>query len=148
MTLESSEFLNNQPIPPRYTCDGANINPPLTITETPPGSESLVLIMEDPDAPGETWVHWTAWDINPLVAEIPEDSVPEGSTEGTTSFGNIGYGGPCPHTGTHHYIFKLYALDTLLGLSSDSGKEEVLSAIEGHIVEEAEPLIGLYTKQK
>lgn len=148
MNLESSAFFHNQNIPPRYTCDGSNINPPLTIMEPAPGSESLVLLMEDPDVPGsDPWVHWLAWDIDPLVAEIQEDSTPEGSTEGVTSFETTGYSGPCPSTGTHRYIFKLYALDTLLGLASDSAKDEVLSAMEGHVLDEAEPFIGLYSRE-
>lgn len=148
MTLESSAFFNNQQIPSRYTCDGEDISPPLTIAEPPPGTESLVLVVDDPDAPGDTWTHWIAWDIDPMVSEVQEDSTPEGATVGTTSFGNTEYGGPCPPSGTHRYFFKLYALDTILGLSSDSKKDEVISAIEGHILAEAEPLIGLYSRQK
>lgn len=147
MTLESSEFLTEQDIPERYTCDGADISPPLTIIEPPTGAESLVLIVEDPDAGSEPFVHWIVWDINPLVEEIQEDSLPEGGTEGNNSFGTTTYGGPCPPSGTHRYFFRLYALDTLLGLASDSKKDEVLASMEGHILDEAEPLVGLYGKQ-
>lgn len=148
MILESSVFVNNQMIPARHTCDGANVSPPLTVVEVPPEAESLVLIVDDPDAPGGTFVHWLVWDINPQVSEIQEDSVPDGGTEGTNSFGGTSFGGPCPPSGTHSYFFKLYALDTLLGISYDSKKEELLSAMEGHIIAEAEPLLGLYSREK
>jgi len=147
MIIESSEFLNNQKIPSRYTCNGANISPPLSFAEIPPGTESLVLIVEDLDATNGTWVHWLVWDINSQTAEVQEDSVPDDGTEGTTSFGTTGYGGPCPSSGTHHYIFKLFAMDTLLGLTSEAQKDELLSVMEGHIIGEADPLVGLYSRE-
>jgi len=147
MILESSAFANNQPIPERYTCDGANVNPPLTVLEPPTEAESLVLIVEDPDSPEEDWVHWLLWDMNPQVSEIQEDSLPDGATEGVTSFGTTDYGGPCPGSGTHRYIWKLYALDTILGLSSDIKKDELIAAMDGHILEEADPLIGTYARK-
>ena len=148
MNIQSPAFQHNQSIPSKYTCDGENVNPGLTISGMPEGTKSLVLIMDDPDAPRGTWVHWTVWNISPAITEIAENSMPEGTMEGKTSFEKPGYGGPCPPSGTHRYIFKLYALDTLLGLTSDSQKEEVIEAMEGHILEEADPLIGVYSREK
>lgn len=146
MILTSSAFEHNGPIPSKYTCDGENINPPLKIEDVPEKAESLVLIMEDPDAPMGTWVHWTLWNIDPQIKEIQEDSVPEGAQEGITDFGKPGYGGPCPPSGTHRYFFKLYALDTKLDLPSTTTKDQLEEAIEDHILAQAE-LIGLYSRQ-
>lgn len=143
MKIESSAFENNGMIPAEYTCDGVNINPQLTIGGIPAGAESLVLIVDDPDAPGGTWVHWTVWNIDPLVTEIPENSIPMGAVEGVTDFGKTGYGGPCPPSGTHRYFFKLYALDTTLELDSSAAVQDINEAMDGHILESAE-LVGLY----
>lgn len=101
--------------------------------------------MDDPDAPAGTWIHWTVWNIPPTTTNIMENSKPEG-VEGVTSFGEPGYGGPCPPSGTHHYFFKLYALDTTLDLPSAAKKEDLEKAIEGHILDKTE-LIGLYQKK-
>lgn len=146
MKLTSSAFLHNSEIPSKYTCDGENINPPLGISGVPEGAKSVALISDDPDAPAGTWVHWTLWNISTATAEIPENSAPEGAIEGKTSFGKLGYGGPCPPSGTHRYFFKLYALDTIVNLDSSASKEDVLSAIEGHILDQAE-LIGTYRRR-
>lgn len=148
MTLESSEFFNNERIPSRFTCDSANVNPPLTIIEPPPESESLVIIMEDQSTEGGPWIHWLVWDINPLISDIQEDESPDGAMEGITSFGTTGYGGPCPSEGVHKYVFKLYALDTALGLTTESQLDEVLISMDGHIIEEAEPFVGYYSREK
>lgn len=145
MKIESPAFSNNQPIPAEYTCDGKDVNPPLKISEVPEETKSLVLIVDDPDAPGGTWVHWTLWNIDPKITEIPENSVPGGTVEGRTDFGKPGYGGPCPPSGIHHYHFKLYALDTMLKLNSSSKKKEVEKSMEGHILDWVE-LIGLYQR--
>lgn len=145
MKIESSAFQHNQFIPSGYTCQGQNVNPPLAFSDVPGEAKSLALIMDDPDATVGTWVHWTVWNINPQTKEIGQNSVPAQTTEGVTSFGKPGYGGPCPPTGTHRYFFKLYALNTILTLNSESGKEDLEKAIEGHILEKAE-LIGLYSK--
>jgi len=112
----------------------------------PEGTKSLVLIMDDPDAPIDTWDHWIVWNISPAITSIEENSVPEGGVQGMNSFGKAPYGGPCPPSGAHHYYFKLYALDKELELDSSSRKEDVEGAMEDHVLERAE-LIGLYQRQ-
>lgn len=147
MKITSSSFAHNQNIPPKYTCDGENINPPLLFSDIPADAKSLVLISDDPDAPMGTWVHWILWNIDPKTTEIAEKSVPAGAMEGTTSFGETGYGGPCPPSGVHRYFFKLYALDTKLDLPISAKKEDLEKAIQQHILASAE-MIGLYTRSK
>jgi len=146
MFISSPAFKHNGLIPKKYTCDGGDINPPLYISGVPASAtKSLALIVDDPDAPVGTWVHWTLWNITPQTAEIPENSAPLGAFEGTTDFGRPGYGGPCPPSGTHRYFFKLYALDILLTLPSTARKADVEKAMQGHIMDKAE-LIGLYKR--
>ena len=144
--IESPIFENNSSIPSKYTCDGENINPPLKFKEVPEGTKSLVLIVDDPDAPGGTWVHWTVWNISPETGEVGEASVPEGAIEGVPDFDKPGYGGPCPPSGTHRYFFKLFALDTILDIDSSSKVSALEKAMEGHILDQAQ-LIGLYKRQ-
>lgn len=146
MKIESPSFSNNEMIPSNYTCDGANINPPLIISGAPKDAKSLVLIVEDPDAPSKTWVHWTIWNINPYTKEIPENTIPEGAVQGVTDFGKPGYGGPCPNSGIHHYFFKLYALDITLNLNSSANAEDIQEAMQGHILDSSE-LIGIYERK-
>ncbi len=146
MKITSPAFSQNSPVPAKYTCDGDNISPPLQFSEVSPEAKSLVLICDDPDAPGGTWVHWTAWNIDPKTSEIGEGKVPEGATQGLTDFGQVGYGGPCPPSGTHRYFFKLYALDVPLNITYQAKKEDIEKEIEGCILAQAE-LIGIYTKQ-
>lgn len=146
MKLESTAFKHNDRIPPKYTCDGANINPPLKISDIPQNAKSLALIMDDPDAPMGTWVHWTAWNIDPKTSSIAENSIPAKSTEGITSFKSVGYGGPCPPSGTHRYFFKLYALDTTISLQSSADKKKLEDAMKNHILAESQ-LIGLYSRK-
>ncbi len=146
MKIKSSAFENNQTIPSKYTCDGENTSPPLSIAEVPKNTQSLVLIVDDPDAPAGTWVHWTIWNIDPKTKEIPEGSVPSGGGEGITSFGNTGYGGPCPLSGTHRYFFKIYALDIKLELSPDATSSKIEEEINGHILAKDE-LIGFYSRK-
>ncbi len=146
MKLESIAFKHNDRIPPKYTCDGANVNPPLKISDIPQNAKSLALIMDDPDAPMGTWVHWTIWNIDPKTSSIAENSVPSKSTEGITSFKSVGYGGPCPPSGTHRYFFKLYALDTTLSLQNFADKKKLEDAMKNHILAEAQ-FIGLYSRQ-
>ncbi len=146
MKLTSSVFENKGSIPSKYTCDGEDINPPLNLSDVPDDTESLVLIVDDPDAPGKTWDHWIVWNIPATVSEIEEDSVPEGAVQGMNDFGKQPYGGPCPPSGTHNYHFKLYALDAELNLDSSVKKQDVFKAMEGHILEEAE-LVGKYQRQ-
>lgn len=145
MNISSPVFKNNEPILPKYTCDGENISPPLQISGTPEGAKSLVIIVDDPDAPGRTFVHWTVWNIDPEIGEIPENSVPKGGKEGMTDFGRPGYGGPCPPSGVHRYFFKLYALDTILDLPEGAAKQDIEQAMQNHILAKCE-LIGLYSR--
>jgi len=145
MKLTSPVFENNGNIPARYTCDGENINPPLEISQVPEGAKSLVLIINDPDAPAGDWVHWTVWNISPAAKSISESSVPTGAIQGTTDFGKSGYGGPCPPSGVHHYQFKLYALDEVLNLNLSAKREDVEKVMEGHILEQV-LLVGLYKR--
>lgn len=146
MKIESPAFKNNEMIPSKYTCDGEDINPSLRISGIPEEAASLVLVVDDPDAPGKTWVHWTVWNIDPKTSEISENSVPAGAVQGVTDFGVPGYGGPCPPSGTHRYFFKLYALDIVLNLNSSSKVGDIEKAMNGHILDNAE-LIGLYSRK-
>lgn len=145
MVIESSAFAHNSKIPAKYTCDGEDKNPPLKIGDVPQGTQSLVLINDDPDAPIGTWVHWLVWNIKPTVTEIAENSVPQGGVEGTTSWNRTGYGGPCPPSGTHRYFFKIYALDCRLDLAPTTKAADLEKAMEGHILDKAE-VIGLYNR--
>ena len=147
MKLESLAFKYNQMIPSKYTCEGEDINPSLKISGVPKNAKTLVLIMDDPDAPMGTWVHWLVWNMSPQTTEILENSVPDQSSEGTTSWGRSGYGGPCPPSGTHRYFFKLYALDTELSLPPQTDKVGLEKAMTSHILDKTE-LIGLYKKQR
>ena len=142
LIISSPAFEHNGNIPSRYGCEGENINPPLVIEGIPEGTVSLVLIVEDPDVPQGIFVHWVVFNINPETI-IEENSIP--GIEGTNNFRNNVYGGPCPPSGTHRYVFIVYALDTILGLDSTATKNDVIEAMEGHILARGE-LIGLYSK--
>jgi Raf kinase inhibitor-like YbhB/YbcL family protein len=146
LTISSPAFGHNGNIPAKHTCDGRDINPPLAIGNVPPDAKSLVLIVDDPDAPAGTWVHWVIWNIDPNTADIREDSVPKGAIQGVNDFRKHSYGGPCPPSGTHRYFFKLYALDILLNLTPNSGKAGIEKAMQGHILSRAE-IIGLYKRK-
>ncbi len=146
MKIKSSSFENNNSIPSKYTCDGEDINPPLEFSDIPDRCQGIALIMEDPDAPGGSWIHWLVWNVSPSSFYVKENSVPEGATQGVNSFGNNNYGGPCPPSGTHHYCFKAYALDQKINLDSGADKQDVQDQMEGHIIEEAE-LIGIYHRR-
>lgn len=146
LTLASEVFLDKETIPLQYTCDGADVSPPLMVSGIPEGAVSLTLIMDDPDAPVGTWDHWVIFNMPPTLTEIGEGIEPEG-TPGNNSWGRTGYGGPCPPDGEHRYFFKLFALDITLDLSQGASKEDVLSAMEGHTLGEAE-LMGRYTRKK
>ena len=143
MTITSPAFLPNAYIPKEYTCQGRNVNPELNISGIPDGAKSLVLIMDDPDAPGGTWVHWVVYNM-PVIFKIEKGTVP--GQQGYNDFGRVAWGGPCPPSGTHKYFFKAYALDTTLSFVQAPRKADVLKAMEGHILSQAE-LIGLYHKQ-
>ncbi|MBU2235981.1 YbhB/YbcL family Raf kinase inhibitor-like protein [Patescibacteria group bacterium] len=146
MEISSSEFLNNGMMPSKYTCDGENISPPLRVSEIPNSAKSLAIINDDPDAPAGDWVHWVVWNIDPDTMDIVENCVMEGAVEGKNDFGDNGYGGPCPPSGTHRYFFKVYALDSRIDLDKSHGKKELEEAIKGHVLEQAH-LIGLYALQ-
>jgi Raf kinase inhibitor-like YbhB/YbcL family protein len=143
MELTSPAFVNEGDVPSRYTCDGSDASPPLQLAGVPTGTVSMVLVMDDPDAPVGVWDHWVEFDIEPRES-IPE-SVAGLGTPGGNSWGRTGYGGPCPPNGTHRYFFTVYALDTELGLPSGASKDEVIDALEGHVLAEA-TLMGRYTR--
>ncbi len=142
MRLTSPDFEHNETIPSKFTCDGVDVNPTLIIQDLSPETQSLILIVDDPDAPMGTWVHWVVFNI-PVTAQIDEDSIP--GTQGMNDFRKLDYGGPCPPSGTHRYFFKLYALDTNLALEEGIRKNDLERAMEGHILAQSE-LIGLYSR--
>lgn len=143
MKLSSPAFENNTLIPVKFTCQGQDINPELIIEGAPSGAKSLALIMDDPDAPMGTWVHWVVYNIK-LVSRIEENSIP--GKQCINNFGRQTYGGPCPPSGTHRYFFKIYALDAELNLPNSVIKGALEQAMRGHILDQAE-LIGLYKKK-
>ena len=144
MNISSSAFENNGMIPKQFTCQGKDVNPALEIKGIPQGAKSLALIVDDPDAPRGTWVHWVVYNINPSNNRINEDSIP--GVQGQNDFGRQNYGGPCPPSGTHRYFFKVYALDSVLDLQAGASKKDVEEAMDGHILEKAE-LVGRYQKE-
>src|SRR5271169_5131444 len=146
LKISSPAFKHNGHIPPKYTCDGIDINPPLTIENTPPGTKSFALIVDDPDAPAGTWVHWVIWNMGSDVQTIEENTVPTGASEGVNDFRKQNYGGPCPPSGTHRYFFKLYALDRSLTLNKNTTKADLERAMKGHIIAQSE-VIGLYARK-
>jgi Raf kinase inhibitor-like YbhB/YbcL family protein len=143
LSIKSPAFESNKRIPAKYTCDGANVNPPLTIEGVPKEAKSLVLIVDDPDAPMGTWNHWVVWNIPPTTRKIEENTVP--GTEGISTYKKHSYRGPCPPYGTHRYFFRVYALDTKLGLNANSTKEDVEKAMESRVLAKGE-LLGLYRR--
>lgn len=137
-------------IPAKYTCEGRNISPPLKWTSPPQGTKSFAIIVDDPDAPMGTWVHWVIYNIPSdtmeLKENIPAESLlSDGTTQGITDYQKIGYKGPCPPGGTHRYFFRIYALDTELSLDPGATKKELLKAMEGHILDKAN-LIGRFKR--
>ncbi len=147
--ITSSAFQNGGTIPSEFSCKGNDTSPALTWTEPPAGTQSFALIMDDPDAPMGTWVHWVIFNIpassRGFLAGTPTDAnLSDGSLQGITSAGSNGYHGPCPPSGTHRYYFKLYALDTLLPLKSNADKKSLLAAMEGHVLASAE-LMGTFS---
>ena len=146
ITISSPAFKHNDHIPAKYTCDGADVSPPLLIANVPPAAKSLALIVDDPDAPAGTWVHWVLWNIDPKTTDLAENAVPSGAQQGLNDFRSHSYGGPCPPSGTHRYFFKLYALDSTLTLGANSTKAALEKAMKGHILAQTE-LIGLYKRK-
>lgn len=142
LTLTSPAFENTESIPAKYTCDGENINPGLEITDIPAEAVSLLLIMDDPDAPMGTFTHWVVWNI-PTDMQIDENSTP--GIEGNNSAGQASYIGPCPPSGTHRYFFKIYALDIELDLENGAERSLVEDAMNGHVLAHGE-LMGTYSR--
>lgn len=150
LSISSAAFASGQSIPSKYSCIGRNISPDLAWSNAPAGTKSFALIADDPDAPAGTWVHWVLFNIpasaNRLAEAVgPGAQLADGSLQGKNSSGALGYDGPCPPSGTHRYFFKLYALDTLLDLSSGSSRDQLLKAMEGHILARGE-LMGTFSK--
>lgn len=145
MKFTSPAFEYNGAVPSLYTCDGRNLNPPLQCADYPAGTKSLAIIMDDPDAPSGDFVHWVVWNIAPALDCFQAGVAPTGSVEGMNDFSRTGYGGPCPPSGTHRYHFRLYALDTTLDLPTSTTKQDLLKAMEGHILGQA-LLIGTYQR--
>ena len=152
MQLTSTAFTEGAPIPGKYTCDDKNVSPPLKWSGTPADAKALVLIVDDPDAPSGTWVHWVLYDLPATVSELAED-VPKSqyvagvAKQGLNDFQHLGYGGPCPpHGKPHRYCFKLYALDALLDLKPGLTKKDIERAMEKHILAQGQ-LMGTYKRQ-
>lgn len=149
LQLASNAFAPGESIPKTYTCDAENVSPALQWSDPPPGTQSFALIFDDPTAGG--WVHWVVYNLPAHTRSLPEDVAPDAqlpgnARQGRNSWNKVGYGGPCPPSGTHRYVFKLYALDRTLDLPADAQKLQVLEAMQGHVLAQAE-LIGLYKRQ-
>jgi Raf kinase inhibitor-like YbhB/YbcL family protein len=156
ITITSSAFTDGAEIPARYTCQGEDVSPPLAWSGVPAAARSLVLIVDDPDAPDPkaprmTWVHWVLFNLPKETTGLPEgiapEALPTGTGQGTNSWNRTGYGGPCPPIGRHRYFHKLYALDTVLDLSGKPTAEAVEAAFRGHVIGEAQ-LVGTYQKAR
>ena len=154
LTITSSSFLHNGIIPARHTCEGSDISPALTWTNIPDGTKSLVLIVDDPDAPDPaapkmTWVHWVLYNLPPNINGLPEGvkagNLPSGTLQGINDWSRTGYGGPCPPVGSHRYFHKLYALNTILPDVKNSTKAILEKTMQGHVIAQAE-LIGRYQR--
>ena len=150
-TISSTAFQNGGDIPKKFTCDGADVSPPLSWTGTPGNVQSFALIADDPDAPAGTWTHWVVYDLPANVTELEEnvskvDKLPNDARQGRNDFRKLGYGGPCPPPGkAHRYFLKLYALDTKLNLAPGASKQDVEQAVQGHVLGQTE-LMGKYSR--
>lgn len=153
MKIECGDFQADGDIPVKFTCQGEDVSPALSWNGIPPGAASLVLLCEDPDAPGGLWVHWVAYDLPASADGLPEavpkrPDIPSGGHQGMNDFGRVGYGGPCPPFGpAHRYHFRLYALDRRLGLPPKAARADVVKAMKGGILGHAE-LMGRYQRRK
>ena len=149
--IQSSAFKEGEKIPSKFTCDGENVSPQLSWSDFPSNTKTFALIVDDPDAPGGTFVHWVVYNLPSNVTSLPEGNtsknLPKGTVQGTNHFGDNDYGGPCPPSGTHRYYFKLYALDSEVQLKAGSGKRDLLKAMEEHILAEAQ-LMGKYERSR
>jgi Raf kinase inhibitor-like YbhB/YbcL family protein len=152
LTVTSAAFANGQEIPARHTCQGDDVSPPLTWSGTPPRAKAQALIVEDPDAPNGNWVHWVVFDLAPTLRALPEGvrrdpSALDGAKVGTNDFKEARYGGPCPPPGkAHRYFFRVFALDDTLGLAAGATRDEVMHAMEGHVLARGE-LMGTYARR-
>jgi Raf kinase inhibitor-like YbhB/YbcL family protein len=144
--LSSPAFKNGGQIPKKYGCAGENVNPLLMIENIPPETRSMAVVFDDLDAPGGSYVHWVLWNIDPGTGEIKENSIPGGAVQGMNDFKKQNYGGPCPPTRPHRYVFKVFALDTLLVLNPGSTKPDLEKAMKGHILGQTQ-LKGTYSKK-
>ena len=138
INVGSPTFQPGGMIPAQFTCKGANVNPPLQFQSIPKEAKSLVLIVDDPDAPGRLFTHWLVWNIDPGTRQISEKSVPAGAVEGTNDFGGLGYGGPCPPSGTHRYYFRVFALDQKIDLKPGAKRPAFDRALKNHILARGE----------
>jgi len=148
--VRSSAFSEGERIPSDFTCEGADMSPPIEWSGVPARAQSIAILVDDPDAPAGDWVHWLAYDLPPsltrLPAGIPDGGrLPSGGSQGRSDFGSLGYGGPCPPSGTHRYFFKIYALDEVLHLKPGVTKKGLLKAMEGHVLAEGR-LTGTYER--
>src|SRR6266852_2478810 len=152
LQLTTSAFPVQGTIPKKFTCDGPDVSPPLAWSGAPPGTTSLALIVDDPDAPAGTWVHWVLYDLPANISKLPEDLVkgqhlPNGAKQGLNDFKHLGYGGPCPPPGNpHRYFFKLYALDAFLDLKPGATKQAVEQAMAKHVLAQGQ-LMGTYKRK-
>jgi len=140
MKISSSAFEEGGSIPKQFAKQDADKSPPLNIEDVPELAKSLVLIMDDPDAPNGTFTHWILFNVSPRTKEVHEDSPPVMATQGRNDYGDVGYGGPKPPSGEHRYFFKLYALDSVLPLSRGAKRQQLEALMEGHVLEEAETM--------
>jgi Raf kinase inhibitor-like YbhB/YbcL family protein len=149
LELLSSAFQQDGQIPSQYTCDGKNVSPPLFWKDSPEGTKSFVLIVDDPDAPSGTWDHWIIYNIPPQITSLSENlsALPDGALNGKNSWNTLNYAGPCPPDKEHRYLFKLYALDTTLPANSGMSKQEIETAISGHVLAST-TLVGRYQRSK
>ncbi|CAH2031378.1 YbhB/YbcL family Raf kinase inhibitor-like protein [Trichlorobacter ammonificans] len=145
LTLSSPAFRHGEAVPARHTCDGHDSSPPLLIANVPARTRSLALIMDDPDAPSGTWVHWLVWNLPAATREIAENGLPREAVQGRNSWRRNGYGGPCPPSGSHRYVFRLFALDVTLRLGAAADRSELEQVMSGHILAHTE-LMGTYQR--
>lgn len=150
ITLVSAAFKEGQPIPRQYACDGVNVSPPLEWGSAPKNAKTIAIIADDPDAPAGTWVHWVLYNLPAenigLVENVPAtETLNAGGFQGKNDFGKIGYGGPCPPSGTHHYFFKVFAVDDELPLKAGATRAELEKALEGHVISKGQ-LMGTYKR--
>ena len=144
ISITSSSFQAGGDIPAKFTCDGTNVSPALQIGGVPNEAKSLVLIVDDPDAPRGLFTHWIIWNIDPKTTRVAENSAPAAGVQGTNDFGKRNYGGPCPPSGTHRYFFKIFALDTKLELKPNARRAELDAVMRGHVLAQGE-LMGRYS---